>query len=101
MSKSTKKMIKEIIVILLSGLIAFVFLSLLGFCGMVETHYEMECKVISVDGRTIAIEDKTGETWIFSSSKDFEVGDKCKVTFFTKTTTKRYDDEIVKVKNLK
>ena len=98
MSKSTKKMIKEIVVILISGLIALIVCFLLGFCGMIETHYEMECKVISVDGRTIAIEDKTGETWGFNSSKDFEVGDKCKVTFFTKTTTKRYDDEIVKVK---
>ena len=89
--------IKEVIIGML--LVGTIFVGM-GVVGGLETHYTMECKVISIEDKIVTIEDKTGECWEFAS-KGYTVGDKCKVTFFTNSTDKRYDDEIKKVEKIK
>ena len=69
---------------------------LMGIAGYLETHYEMECKVVKVTTTETVFEDNAGHHWAVENT-DYKLNKTYTVLFNTMGTDNRLDDEIVKI----
>lgn len=86
--------------ILIASIIFFGIL-LLSFY---ESHYNRQAIVTKVDGKNITFTDTSDNTWVFENNKAtiFSIGAKVKLLMFNNNTEEYiYDDEIIKVTELK
>ena len=70
---------------------------LMGIVGYLETHYEMECKVVKVTTTETVFEDNAGHRWAVENT-DYKLNKTYTVLFNTMGTDNRQDDEIVKIR---
>jgi hypothetical protein len=69
-----------------------------------DNHYNRQAIVTKVDGKIITFTDTSDNTWVFENNKAviFKVGAKAKLLMFNNNTEEYiYDDEIIKVTELK
>ena len=70
---------------------------LMGIVGYLETHYEMECKVVKVTTTKTIFEDNAGCCWAIENTANYELNKTYTVLFNTMGTDNRQDDEIEKI----
>lgn len=75
-----------------------VFIIIPGIAGSLEVSYTEQGEIINKENDVITILDMTGNLWEYETEKDFEIGDKVKVTFNDNETIKKEDDMIIKIK---
>ena len=75
-----------------------VFIIIPGIAGSLEVSYTEQGEIINKENDVITILDMTGNIWEYETEKDFEIGDKVKVTFNDNETIKKEDDIIIKIK---
>ena len=75
--------------------IVTVFAALVAMVGYVECHYTQDATITALeeDGEVVLV-DTRGEEWSFFG-EGYEVGQKVKVTFYTKHTDRYIYDDVV------
>lgn len=93
-------MSKRVTEIMAMLLVVVVFMSMLGVCSYVETHYtRKDCVVVHTEGQLVEVEDRQGHVWCYEAEGNApSVGTVVDVHMYTAHTDSYiYDDEIVGV----